>query len=140
MVGFKLSNDSGSALGTLTHIGGAGQCRSQQVSAFGFRFSGCVDALADLNVIPAQRTASSHVWAVLHDGMTSVRSYWNGAHFSNVTASLWSTVDSPLYVGRGASGASNNVLIGGVRFVLLLNRKKKRGIVMVEKCNAFLSM
>ena len=77
MVGFQLSSGGGSALRTLVHVGSTGQCRSQLVSAAGFRFSGCVDALADISVTSAQQNASSHVWAVMHEGGTSVRSYWN---------------------------------------------------------------
>jgi hypothetical protein len=122
IVGFKLSSGGDAALRTLTQIGGLSQCRAQLLSATGLRFSGCVDALADTNVSPAQQTASSHVWAVMHDGGSSARSYWNGAYFSHTTASTWSTADGPLYVGRSAAGASSDVLPGGVRFVLLVNR------------------
>ena len=57
----------------------------------------------------------------MNSGGNTARSYWNGAYFSDTTASL-STDNGPLYVGRSATGASDLVLPGGVRFVLLLNR------------------
>jgi hypothetical protein len=122
IVGFKLSIGGDAALRTLVQIGNSAQCRSQQLSAAGLRFSGCVNAPADIEITSAQQTASSHVWAVIHDGDTSARSYWNGAYFAHSTPSKWSTADGPLYVGRSAVGVSDQVLPGGVRFVLLLNR------------------
>ena len=79
MVGFKLSSGGDAALRTLVQIGGSAQCRSQLVAAAGLRFSGCVDAPADIGITAAHQTASSHVWTVMHDGGTSARSYWNGA-------------------------------------------------------------
>jgi len=120
MVGFKLSSGGDAALRTLVQIGGSSQCRAQLVTAAGLRFSGCVDAPADITA--AQQTSSSHVWAVMHDGGTTARSYWNGAYFTHTTSSTWSTADGPLYVGRSVTSASTLVLPGGVRFVLLLNR------------------
>jgi hypothetical protein len=122
IVGFKLSSAGTDALRTLVQIGSFSQCRAQQLSASGLRYSGCVDSPADIEIMSAQQTASSHVWAVVHDGGKSARSYWNGAYFTHTTPSTWSTADGPLYVGRSAAGSSDQVLPGGVRFVLLLNR------------------
>jgi hypothetical protein len=122
MLGFKLTSSSDNALRTLVQIGSSSQCRAQIVVANGLQYSGCVDS-ADSIVFSADlQTTSSHIWAVMHDGETAARSYWNGAYFSHTTATTWNTADGPLYLGRSVAGVSSHVLPGGARWLLVLNR------------------
>jgi hypothetical protein len=126
IVGFNLSSGAGAAQRMLVQIGGSGQyqCRAQLLSADNLRFSGCGDDHDPENIVitPTQQTASSHLWAVMHDSGNLARSYWNGRHETHTTTSTWNTVDSPLFVGRSVTGPSDLMLQGGIRFVLLLNR------------------
>ncbi len=126
IVAFNLSSGAGAAQRMLVQIGGSDQyqCRAQLLSAENLRFSGCGDdhAPENIRITPTQQTASSHLWAVMHDSGNLARSYWNGRHETHTTTSTWNTVDSPLFVGRSVTGPSDLMLQGGIRFVLLLNR------------------